>query len=53
MSAGAVVAAGPRLEGATISAHGPGAFTLSLATDEGKLSIRLDRQGARVTSVEV
>ena len=44
---------GRRLEGATISAHGPGAFTLSLATDEGKLSIRLDRQGARVTSVEV
>ena len=44
---------GQVLEGATVSAHGPGAFTLALATSEGKLSIRLDRQGARVTSVEV
>ena len=26
---------------------------LSLATSEGKLTLRLDRQGARVTSVEV
>ena len=44
---------GHRLEGATLTAVGPGAYTLSLATDEGRLSIRLDRQGARVTSVEV
>jgi hypothetical protein len=41
------------LEGATVSAYGPGAFTLTLATTEGKLAVRLDRQGARVTSVEV
>jgi hypothetical protein len=44
---------GHRLEGATLTAVGPGAYTLSLATDEGRLSIRLDRQGARITSVEV
>jgi len=44
---------GHRLEGATLTAVGPGAYTLSLATDEGRISIRLDRQGARITSVEV
>jgi hypothetical protein len=44
---------GHRLEGATLTAVGPGSYTLSLATDEGRLSIRLDRQGARITSVEV
>lgn len=45
--------AGRRLEGATLAAIGPGAYTLSLATDEGRLTIKLDRQGARVTSIEV
>jgi hypothetical protein len=44
---------GYRLEGATLTAVGPGAYTLSLATEEGRLTIKLDRQGARVTSVEV
>jgi hypothetical protein len=44
---------GHRLEGATLAAVGPGAYTLSLATDEGRLSVRFDRQGARITSVEV
>jgi hypothetical protein len=44
---------GHRLEGATLTAVGPGAYTLSIATDEGRLTVRLDRQGARVTSVEV
>ena len=44
---------GHRLEGATLTAVGPGAFTLALATDEGRLTIKLDRQGARLTSVEV
>jgi len=44
---------GHRLEGATLTAVGPGAYTLSLATDEGRLSVKLDRQGARITSVEV
>ena len=45
--------AGHRLEGATLTAIGPGAYTLSLATEEGRLTIKLDRQGARVTSIEV
>ncbi len=44
---------GHRLEGATLTAVGPGAYTLALATDEGRLSVRFDRQGARITSVEV
>jgi hypothetical protein len=44
---------GQLLEGATLTAVGPGAYTLSLATAEGRLSIKLDRQGARITSVEV
>jgi hypothetical protein len=44
---------GRPLEGATLTAVGPGAYTLSIATDEGRLSVRLDRQGARITSVEV
>jgi hypothetical protein len=35
-----------------LTAVGPGAFTLAVATDGPKLTIRLDRQGARVTSVE-
>ena len=44
---------GYRLEGASLTAVGPGAYTLTLATDEGRLTIKLDRQGARLTSVEV
>ena len=44
---------GHTLEGATLTAVGPGAYTLSLATAEGRLSVKLDRQGARITSVEV
>jgi hypothetical protein len=44
---------GRTLEGATLTAVGPGTYALSLATAEGRLSIKLDRQGARITSVEV
>ena len=44
---------GQTLEGATLTAVGPGAYTLSLATAEGRLSVKLDRQAARITSVEV
>jgi hypothetical protein len=44
---------GQRLEGATVSAVGPGTYTISLATDEGRLTIKLDRQGPRISSVEV
>jgi hypothetical protein len=36
----------------TVTAVGPGAFTLGIATDGPTLTVRLDRQGARVTSVE-
>ncbi len=44
---------GHTLEGATLTAVGPGAYTLYIATAEGRLSVKLDRQGARITSVEV
>ena len=44
---------GRTLEGATLTAVGPGAYTLSLSAGEARLSLRLDRQGARLTSVEV
>jgi hypothetical protein len=42
---------GKPLTGARIEATGPGTFLLSLATDGFDLSVRLDRNGARVTSV--
>ena len=44
--------AGRSIERLSLTAVGPGAFTLAVATDGPQLSIRLDRQGARVTSVE-
>ena len=44
---------GCRIESASLTAVGPGSFTLSLTTDEASLSVRLDRQGARLASVEV
>lgn len=44
---------GRMITGAELTAVGPGSYTLSLATDEARLSVRLDRQGARLTSVEV
>ena len=40
------------LDRVTLTAVGPGAFTLTVATDGPQLAIRLDRQGVRVTSVE-
>ena len=43
---------GRPLDRLTVTAVGPGAFTLSVATDGPQLTVRLDRQGARVTSVE-
>jgi hypothetical protein len=42
---------GRPLEQISIGTVGPGAFTLSIRTDEAELSIRLDRQGARLASV--
>lgn len=44
---------GRPLEGASLAAVGPGSYTLSLSAGEARLSVRLDRQGARVTTVEV
>jgi hypothetical protein len=44
--------AGRAIERLSVTAVGPGAFTLAVATDGPQLSIRLDRQGARVSSVE-
>ena len=43
--------AGRTLQAIRIEATGPGAFALTLAVDGADLSVRLDRQGARVTSV--
>jgi hypothetical protein len=43
---------GRAIERLSLMAVGPGSFTLAVATDGPQLSIRLDRQGARVTSVE-
>jgi hypothetical protein len=42
---------GAPLTGARIEATGPGAFLLSIATDGVELSVRLDRNGVRLTSV--
>jgi hypothetical protein len=44
---------GRKLGSIGLRAVGPGAFTLSLSTGEMELSLRLDRQGARVTSVGI
>jgi hypothetical protein len=44
--------AGRAIERLSLTPVGPGAFTLAVATDGPQLSIRLDRQGARVASVE-
>jgi hypothetical protein len=43
---------GKALEQASIAAVGPGAFTITLAAGGLSLNIRLDRQGARLASVE-
>jgi hypothetical protein len=41
------------IESISVQAVGPGAFTLSLAAGGSELSVRLDRQGARLASVGV
>lgn len=45
--------AGRPLESVSLSAVGPGAFSLSVAAGGAELSVRLDRQGARLASVGV
>jgi len=42
---------GKPLESVSLAAVGPGAFTLTLGAGGAELSVRLDRTGARVTSV--
>jgi hypothetical protein len=42
---------GRELSSIQLTAVGPGAFTLSVSADELEVSLRLDRQGARVASV--
>ena len=42
---------GKPLESARIQSTGPGAYLVSLSVDGLELSVRLDRQGARLTSV--
>ena len=44
---------GRSLDQISIAAGGPGAFTLSLVAGGAELSVRLDRQGARLASVGV
>jgi hypothetical protein len=43
--------AGRELEGVTLQAVGPGAFSLSLSAGGLELGVRLDRSGARVSTV--
>jgi hypothetical protein len=42
---------GERLESVSVSAVGPGSFSLSLAAAGRELTVRLDRSGVRVASV--
>jgi hypothetical protein len=42
---------GRTLESISVEAVGPGAYTLNVIVDGANLSVRLDRQGARVGSV--
>jgi hypothetical protein len=44
---------GRSLDQISITASGPGAFTLSLVAGGAEISVRLDRQGARLASVGV
>ena len=45
--------AGRELRSVSLEANGPGAFTLSLAAGSAEITVRLDRQGARLHSVGV
>ncbi len=44
---------GHTLNEVSMSAGAPGSYSLTLATDQGKVLVRLDRREARVHSVEV
>ena len=43
--------AGLTLEAVSLSAVGPGAYSLTLAVEGRELSIRLDRSGARINTI--
>jgi len=43
--------AGRRLDSVRVEATGPGSFALALSVEGADVSIRLDRQGARLTSL--
>lgn len=45
--------AGEELRSVSLEAIGPGAFSLSLAAGSAEITVRLDRQGARLHSVGV
>ena len=44
---------GQRIEELMFSPAGPGSYTISLATDQGRLLLKVDRTGARLQSVDV
>jgi hypothetical protein len=45
--------AGQTVEEIVVSPAGPGAYTLTLGTDQGRLLLRFDRRGASIKSLEV
>jgi hypothetical protein len=53
VSAALAALAGRELRSVELRAVGPGAFSLSLSAGELDLDVRLDRQGARLSSVGV
>lgn len=44
---------GQTIEEVSISPNGPGSYSLSIATDQGRLLLRLERQSVRLQSLEV
>ncbi len=44
---------GQPIENLSFSLRGPGAFTLAIETEQGHLTVHIDRHGVRVRSVEV
>jgi hypothetical protein len=44
---------GKTIDSISLQAIGPGSFSVAIATDEVELSLRLDRQGARLASVGI
>jgi hypothetical protein len=53
VSAALTALAGRELSSVELRAVGPGAFALSVSAGEVEVSVRLDRQGARLTAVGV